>query len=196
MKRQSLRMRSLPKKQGGIALIIALIILGAMLMGGIAMMRSVDSGVIISGNIALRQAAVAAADSALEQATRFVQGSNADALRGANIVASGYYASHQGLTRNQLLNLDTFTNANAPTVVDNVHRLTARYLIHRMCPLPGTDNGCNFYQPPAISSDPNCKDTNCMNIIPNAMVLFRVTVLVEGPRNSRGVVQTFVTLPN
>ena len=189
-------MRAVPKAQQGVALIVALIVLGAMLLGGIAMMRSVDTGVLISGNLALRQAAVAAADRALETATRYVQTTTLDNLRSTQDAASGYYNSHQSLTRNQLLNRATYIDAGAPTIVDAAHRLTSYYLIHRMCPTPGSDNGCAFYQPTTLASDESCKDTSCINIIPNAMVLYRITVLVEGPRNSRGVVQTFVTLNN
>jgi Tfp pilus assembly protein PilX len=42
----------LPARQRGVMLIIALIVLVAMTMAGIAMMRSVDTATIVAGNIA------------------------------------------------------------------------------------------------------------------------------------------------
>src|SRR2546425_1077368 len=49
-------------RQGGTILIIALIVLVAMTLAGIATMRSVDTATITAGNIGLRQASVNAAD--------------------------------------------------------------------------------------------------------------------------------------
>lgn len=51
-----------PHKQRGVVLLIALIILVAMTLAGIGMMRSVDTGNLISGNLAFRQATLNASD--------------------------------------------------------------------------------------------------------------------------------------
>lgn len=49
-------------KQQGVVLLIALIILVAMTLAGIGMMRSVDTGNMIAGNLAFRQAVLNASD--------------------------------------------------------------------------------------------------------------------------------------
>ena len=49
-------------KQRGIVLFIALIVLVAMTLAGIAMFRQIGSGVIIAGNIAFRENATSVAD--------------------------------------------------------------------------------------------------------------------------------------
>jgi len=50
------------QKQRGVVLLIALIILVAMTLAGIGMMRSVDTGNLIAGNLAFRQATMNASD--------------------------------------------------------------------------------------------------------------------------------------
>jgi len=51
-----------PRSQRGVVLLIALIILVAMTLAGIGMMRSVDTGSVIAGNLAFRQATLHASD--------------------------------------------------------------------------------------------------------------------------------------
>src|SRR5258708_2426886 len=53
-------------RQRGTILIIALIVLVAMTLAGIATMRSVDTATITAGNIGLRQASVNAADQGIQ----------------------------------------------------------------------------------------------------------------------------------
>jgi len=56
------RRASAPRGQRGVVLLITLIILVAMTLAGIGMMRSVDTGSIIAGNMAFRQATESASD--------------------------------------------------------------------------------------------------------------------------------------
>lgn len=51
-----------PRRQQGVVLLIALIILVAMTLAGIGMMRSVDTGSVIAGNLAFQQATMHAND--------------------------------------------------------------------------------------------------------------------------------------
>ena len=51
-----------PHSQRGVVLLIALIILVAMTLAGIGMMRSVDTGSVIAGNMAFKQATLNASD--------------------------------------------------------------------------------------------------------------------------------------
>jgi Tfp pilus assembly protein PilX len=56
------RNASPPHKQRGVVLLIALIMLVAMTLAGIGMMRSVDTGSVIAGNLAFKQATLNASD--------------------------------------------------------------------------------------------------------------------------------------
>jgi Tfp pilus assembly protein PilX len=51
-----------PRSQRGVVLLIALIMLVAMTLAGIGMMRSVDTGSVIAGNLAFKQATLNASD--------------------------------------------------------------------------------------------------------------------------------------
>ena len=51
-----------PRSQRGVVLLIALIMLVAMTLAGIGMMRSVDTGSVIAGNMAFKQATLNASD--------------------------------------------------------------------------------------------------------------------------------------
>jgi len=54
--------------QRGIVIFIALIALVVMMIAGLALMRSVDTGNLIAGNLAFRQRAVHSADGGVEVA--------------------------------------------------------------------------------------------------------------------------------
>jgi type IV pilus assembly protein PilX len=62
----------LRKKQTGVVLFVALIVLVVMTLGGISMMRAADTGTQIAGNLAFRQSALQAAETAFEQAMQKV----------------------------------------------------------------------------------------------------------------------------
>ena len=68
---------SLPRRQQGVVLLIALIVLVAMTLAGIGMMRSIDTGTMVAGNIGFRQSAVATGDGGIEQAITWLV-ANAD----------------------------------------------------------------------------------------------------------------------
>ena len=59
---------SLPDRQGGVVLVVALIILVALMLGGIALVRSVGTTNIIAGNLAFQQAATQSGEAGTEAA--------------------------------------------------------------------------------------------------------------------------------
>lgn len=63
-----------PRKQRGVVLVIALIVLIVMMLAGMGMMRSVDTGSIIAGNIAFKQSTVNGGDRAIDDAYSVLTG--------------------------------------------------------------------------------------------------------------------------
>jgi len=61
-------------KQQGVVLVIALIALMAISLAGVALMRSVDTSNVVSGNIAFNEAAIQMADIGAEQAYTEIMG--------------------------------------------------------------------------------------------------------------------------
>jgi len=68
MKRYAQGSLPIRRRQRGVTLFIALIVLVAMTMAAVAMMRSVDTSTVVAGNIGFRQSAVNAADQGVQTA--------------------------------------------------------------------------------------------------------------------------------
>src|SRR5471032_278355 len=81
------------RRQRGVVLLIALIVLVAMTLAGIGMMRSIDAGTLVAGNIGFREAAVATADTGVEAARTWLL-ANSTSLNTDNTTA-GYYSTRQ-----------------------------------------------------------------------------------------------------
>lgn len=79
------------KSQQGVSLIFALVALVALMLGALAMVRNVDSGTQLLGNLGFKQDATAAADQATRQAIAWLN-VNAASLN-IDIPEKGYYAS-------------------------------------------------------------------------------------------------------
>lgn len=56
-----------PQRQGGVVLLIALIVLVAMTLAGIGMMRSIDTTTLIAGNVAFKQTTIQAGDRGISE---------------------------------------------------------------------------------------------------------------------------------
>ena len=86
------RMRAARSAQRGVVLFIALIVLVAMTLAGLAMMRSVDTNNLIAGNLAFKNAAVSAGDAAVEAARTWVMTKTPGQLEADQ---AGYFANWQ-----------------------------------------------------------------------------------------------------
>ena len=62
-----------PRRERGLVLFIALIVLVAMSLAGVALMRSVDTGTVVAGNMAFKQAAIMVADRGTQEAAKWLQ---------------------------------------------------------------------------------------------------------------------------
>jgi len=151
-----------PKRQRGVVLILTLIVLVAMTLAAIALVRSVDTGNVVAGNMAFKQGATQAGDAGTEAAICYLRtGSSVtpcvttgaaiagDPASYVDIPAQGYYATGQDLdmTGNShdpsrgLVDWD-FNNCNggaaascatpAPIIAAGAGNKVT-YIIHRLC---------------------------------------------------------------
>lgn len=93
-----------PERQRGVVLILTLIVLVAMTLAAIALVRSVDTGNVVAGNMAFKQGATQAGDYGTESAIAFLRTGGVggiaiagDAASYVDIPAQGYYATGQDL---------------------------------------------------------------------------------------------------
>ena len=193
----------MPRSQRGTMLIIALIVLVAMTLAGIATMRSVDTATVMAGNIAFRQSALNAADQGLQagHALLSTPSPSSDLTKDGGswpVAAAGYYSSAP-LTEPSWSDSAAWLNAvqlngGAPDAAGNV----VWFIVHRLCPVPncpvsGTCGG-QFNQcgstPSATTISQEGEDNfraQAWESIPQ--VHYRITARAVGPRNSIAIVQ-------
>ncbi len=169
--------------QRGITLVISLIVLVALTLAGIALVRSVDTGNVIAGNFAFRQTALQATDAGIEAA--FTQMPTIMAASLDAPIANQYFPLMQPLDGD---GIPTTVNWDA-VPSQNVSGYIVRHVIERLCngTLPVTDiqNNCVVDQAQNVGSK---KQGSSVFTTANA-VNYRVTVRVEGPRNTVSMAQ-------
>jgi Tfp pilus assembly protein PilX len=197
----------MPRRQSGTMLIIALIVLVAMTLAGIATMRSVDTATLMVGNIALKQSALNAADQGVQAGyallTTPATNPAADLTQdGMNMGLAGYYSSASVTEPNwsdeavwQLKGVQL--NGGTPDAAGNV----VWFIAERLCTVRNCKAGAVCLGQPAnqCGSTPgaaalskegedNFRVTAALNPLPQPH--YRITARAVGPRNSIAIVQT------
>ena len=202
----------IPARQRGVVLMISLIILVVLTLGGLALMRSISTTGLISGNLAFQQAAARAGEAGTEDAIREVLQGLAQEQLWNDILTMGYVASTPA-SGGTPANWDTFwrttinPNPVAPptsgrTCADRACTLptdaagnTATYTIQRLCETAGdpllTDTGCSNARPEAPQAGGNIGVGSPPVLLPT-QYFYRVTTRVVGPRNTTSFIQTIV----
>lgn len=145
--------------QRGMSLLYTLLTLVALSFAAVALIRSVDTGAMVLGNLSFKQDATAAGDQATSAALKWL--ADNPTLLTADSPANGYYASSLGnldvtgsqskLNTRTLVNWngdgcayaasDSFASGGCITLPNDtpvsVGSNTARYLILRLCSDPG-----------------------------------------------------------
>lgn len=203
---------SSPRRQSGVVLFITLIALVAMTLAAVALVRSVDTGTIVAGNLGFKQSAVVSADAGLEAARTFML-ANAAALANDR-PNDGYYATRQDgvdMTGNRTPSVLTDNvdwdgsaagaiakafkvNGGSP---DNAGNSIA-FVVHRMCDIPGGINdpgqACATATIDAGGSTKDAPDYSKYGLTSAKLVYYRVTSRVTGPRNTVTYVQSMLVL--
>lgn len=190
-------------KQRGVVLFIALIALLVMSLAAVALIRSVDTNTIIAGNLALKQSALIASDRGSERALNWIADMmNADDQSlNVNRAAEGYFATFDVNGDGIINDLD-----DAKTLVDNngiVETMNdgqgnaVSYVVQRMCMLaaPADDTNVCMYGDAVIGTgSKGVKDATeaGARIDARQSPMYRITVRVNGPKNTVSYTQTFV----
>jgi hypothetical protein len=159
--------------QRGVSLLFTLLALASMLLAAVALVRSVDSGALVLGNLGFKQDATSAGDSAAEMARTALLTSGLDL--NVDQPSIGYYATSQdsldptgrvttAATPLAVVNWgdsDSCACLNAPATCASCSRqpsaaqalnngkVTARWLITRLCPSTGPVGATNACAKPA-----------------------------------------------
>lgn len=201
------------RRQQGVVLWIALIVLVAMTLAGIALVRSVDTSNMIAGNMAFKQGVTLSADSGAEVALNWLTPLQASDTVNTDQPNSGYYANSQAdldltssLNDSSLAVVDwdhndcqglTFSVCIKPSAAVTVGSNSVSYIIHRLCRQSGSyndaSNSCVTYQnKSSVSKGRDSIVTGDIRFEPLPTPYYRITSRVLGPRNTTSFVQTTV----
>lgn len=202
---------SRPRRQAGAVLFIALIVLVAMTLAGIALMRSVDTTLGIAGNMAFKQATIQGADRGVKAAFDWL----GDPARAGTVLqntdtAAGYFSAKPA-QEPDWFDIAQWTNAvrlpneggfvGQPDNAGNV----VRYIIHRMCNCADvpynsdcagttTANVCALYYPPSGAGSGGSMSVGAAKFEGIPQIYYRVTTRVDGPRNTISITQVTILI--
>lgn len=192
--------------QRGVALIIALVMLTAMMMAGIALFRKISAGSMIAGNLTFTSSAISAAEQGSEAGRSWLMLQTAGGLYGA---APGYFPA-SCYTNNTHVTTDVSCNAAGapvfdPTTFDWSSSSTLattddgagneiRYVVHRLCRMTGEldkiGQECVTAQIASAGSGGKMNVSYGTQALTSTMKpYYRVTTRVRGPRNSLAYTQ-------
>jgi len=197
-------------RQSGVVLLVALIILVAMTLAGVALVRSVDTANVIAGNMAFQQSATNAGERSTEQAiTRQITTVSDQTL------ANGYLALRSDPNQANDESWETFwtrllsENPNlracvaapgaagcATTPAPDAAGNTVQYIVQRLCansgPAHTASNPCT--QAPPSGTPGEGFGGGSPRPAPPKQVYYRITTRIVGPRNTVSYVQTIVAI--
>jgi Tfp pilus assembly protein PilX len=203
------------RRQQGVVLFIALIVMVAMSLAAIALIRSVDTTNVLIGNLAFRQSSILPANLAVEQAAAALFTDAAPVAPTidptTDLAAENYYSTWQGnddargIPKPLQTKGDWATFGLAKELVDTGSGINIRYVIERMClaganGIAATPQYCDML-PPKVATGTTIHDCDQLNTTPGAqpgcfaldpIPFYRVTVRVDGPQNSTSFLQAML----
>lgn len=186
-------------QQRGIVLVFALITLVILLIGAVAISRSLSSSQFALGNIGFKRDMTNQGERALQLAMNAVRAGGAlatEAARNANLRAANYSASMlqtnpQGIPLALLTN-DAFLAVGTAANDISVAGVTIRYVVDRMALVAGpcSPSNCTMANQQVFGGASN----ELPKPSPPAQPIFRMTLKVTGPRGTASFFQsTFTT---
>ncbi|MEO8486779.1 MAG: hypothetical protein ABI585_10630 [Betaproteobacteria bacterium] len=190
------------RAQGGVVLFIALIVMVALSIAGIALVRSVDTGLSITANLGFRQASIPPTTWAVENAVAamFEKKTIAD-LEMAKLDENYYpyrYEVKNGTKKEDTVGVPYDLQGVAPSnypgtfVKENDPAgNTIRYVIERMCLDEGPATAANCDMSPPKKSEA----TTAMELTKPELIrvpFYRLTVRVDGPNNTTTFAQAML----
>lgn len=186
------------RAQAGAVLLFALVALAVLLVGGVALLRTMDSSLLQSGNLGFKRDLVNQAERGAAQAiTLFTSGALAsETSRESNLLTQNYSATRLASDSHGIptLLLDdaaySAAGMQAADLSDSSTGVTLRFVIDRQCASTGdfiatscmtASNGAD------TAADDRYRKVNAQN-----RPVYRISVRASGPRNTQAFFQTTV----
>ena len=189
-------------RQRGVVLIFSLIVLLILAIGAIAVLRSVGSSLLSAGNLAFHRDLVNQAEQAVSTVmTEFktngppLGGATTADLPAANYVSTALPTNAQGVPLVLLSNAAFAAVGSAANILPGATPdVTIRYIIDRLCTNTGNANIINCVQSTGLPTGGTANKNTAL--APPSATVYRISVRVDGPRNTQAFLQTTFTKPD
>ena len=205
------KMPATEKRQRGASLFIALVALALMTIAGFSLMRSVNTGNIIAGNMAFKEVTVHAADLGIEAAAEYVNtlvqaasaGPDSDSPGGCAVASKSVLGSCRYSARTLIDDEFGVPRVDWSSIPENTTEgVTYQYVIDRQCnPDPkvvvntgklakyeSVKNICVS----GVDTHKGSQGTDPSDASLTLPIYYRVTVRASGPRNTVSFVQALL----
>lgn len=213
----------MPHGQQGVILLISLIVLVVMTLAALALLRSVDTGTLVSGNVAFQQSATMSSDAGVEAAVAELIKSSASTsspttpydLNGTSYAGNAVPGATAGYLSNGL-NSQYYVPSLAVvspatwsafwTYLDGLGLTklwgtdgsgnTVSYVIHRLCTAAGSPSISNTCATSVSGSgtSSSSRGSGVIALFGSTQVYYRITVRTQGPRGTVSFVQSVVAM--
>ena len=179
------------RKQQGVVLFIALIVLVAMSLAGVALWRSIGTGVMIAGNIAIQRGAVTSSDVGIEAARTWLMNQTPTVLN--NTQTAGYVSNWDNLFDATTFPWDT----QGTLAATDAAGFSVRYVVHRLCSLANADHNAPNQQclTVSVAGGSSSRGGGGYGVVPltgTIYVYYRITARALGPRNTVSYTQSIM----
>ncbi|MEJ1168470.1 hypothetical protein [Variovorax sp. CCNWLW235] len=189
----------------GVVLLLCLIVLVVLLAGGVAVMRSMNTSLSSAGNLAFKRDLVNQGEQAADTALKLFN-TGALSAAGADLVSvkAQNYSAEQLSSNDRgiplaLLSDDAFeTVASASNDIKDASRkdqVKVRYVIDRLCNAPGAPSKTNCVYAPATTDVRGGSAQEWQRPPPPKALVYRLSVRVDGPRDTQVFLQSSFTKP-
>jgi type IV pilus assembly protein PilX len=203
---------SLRRRQQGVIMVVTLIALVVLLLGGVALMRSSDTSSALAGQLGFRrdlknqgERAMTMAVNALKSGDLSSASSRLVSLSSSNYSAFQLDANSNGIPDILLKSDADFVAAGYKVNIDDADGsganstsgVKARYVIDRLCLAADTTADASCGKTNVVVQN-NGQDRNAqqlsMSFRSTNLVIYRITVRVDGPRGTQAFFQSSVGL--
>ncbi|MEP7300984.1 MAG: hypothetical protein ABI699_05600 [Caldimonas sp.] len=187
------------RRQRGVVLFVAMIVLVVMALAGVAMVRQSGTGLSIAGNLAFKQNATSAGDLGTEAAINWWGPLKNTATLNADVPAQGYFSDWGSAVGDPRLPGDPslYDWSNARVIANDGTDNEVAYIIERLCLNAGdptTPTQLCVKTPPLGGGD---KSGTCQHYPSSCgedrfFVHYRISTRIRGPKQTLSYVQVMV----
>jgi type IV pilus assembly protein PilX len=189
------------RRERGVVLLICLIVLVILLAGGVAVMRSMNTSLSSAGNLAFKRDLVNQGEQAAVKALALFNTGGLSAVGADYSDAKQYNYSAVRLDSNDrgiplaLLKDDLYNAKASDTIERSADFVKIRYVIDRLCNTAGASSKSTCVYAPATTDVRGGSVQESGRPPPPKALVYRLSVRVDGPRDTQVFLQSSFTKP-